>query len=86
MKRESEHVTLVSLIRPKFKTGNHLIMARGRLVTAPMTSHYITLHDSIRANINIHQVLEKLSGLNFALPNKVYWHPNCTAVPSILYV
>lgn len=34
MQGGSECVT-VSLIRPKFKTGNHLIVACGRLVSGP---------------------------------------------------
>lgn len=59
MQRGSECVTLVSLIRPKFKTGNHLIMACGRLVASPTTSYYITLRNSLHANINIDYISKK---------------------------
>lgn len=61
MQRGWECVTSVSLIRPKFKAGNHLIMARGRLVSSPTTSHYVTLRTSLHANVNVHWTWEKLS-------------------------
>lgn len=44
------------MIRPKFKTGNHLIMACGRLVLSLTKSYYITVQSKIDANINIRKV------------------------------
>lgn len=44
------------MIRPKFKTGNHLIMACGRLVLYPVKSYYITVPSKINTNINIWKV------------------------------
>lgn len=71
-------MTLVSLIRPKFKTGNHLIMACGRLVSGPTTSHYITQQNRMLANINIHKVL----GLYFPFSKQTH-NPHHTGTDTI---
>lgn len=67
MQKGSECGTLGSLIRPKFKTGNHLIMACGRLVLSPTKSYYIRVPSKIDANINIQKVFSENQNARFFL-------------------
>lgn len=64
-RKEVESGSLGSLIRPKFKTGNHLMMACGRLVLSPTKSYYITVPSKIDANINIQKVFSETQTARF---------------------
>lgn len=64
-RKEVECESWGSLIRPKFKTGNHLIMACGRLVLSPTKSYYITVPSKVNANINIKKVLSETQTARF---------------------
>lgn len=57
--------SLGSLIRPKFRTGNHLIMVCGRLVLNPVKSYDITVTSKINAIINIWKVFSETQNATF---------------------
>lgn len=65
IKRGAACGSLGSLIRPKFKTGNHLIMICGRLVLKPVKSYYITVRSKINTIINIWKVFSETQNAKF---------------------
>lgn len=65
MQRGAACGSLGSLIRRKFKTGNHLIMVGGRLVLNPGKSYYITVTSKINANINMWKVFSETQNDTF---------------------